>query len=285
MPAFHLKISPGDVAPYVLLPGDPGRVPVISALWDESRHVATSREYVTHTGTYKGVPISCTSTGIGAPSTSIAMEELARCGARVFIRVGTAGTFLDSVHIGDMVIFDAAMRLDGASRLYAPIEYPAVASHDVVEAAIHAATGLKLAHHVGITRSADTFYAGHPQPGSSYNGYWQSWWLEHFNDLARLNVVAAEMEASVIFVLARVWGLRAGGMAVVLDNVRRVAGTSGEFMPDKQIEHGAEHIERLARLGCETVRHLAMRDQEANQAPAGHIAGDEGPGSAAVDKA
>jgi uridine phosphorylase len=261
MPAFHLKIEPGDVAPYVLLPGDPGRVPVISRLWDESRHVATSREYVTHTGSYKGVPISCTSTGIGAPSTSIAMEELARCGARVFIRVGTAGTFQDTVHNGDMVIFDAAMRLDGASRLYAPIEYPAVASHDVVEAAIRAATELGLRHHVGITRSADTFYAGHPRPGSSYNGYWQSWWRDHFDDLARLNVVAAEMEASVIFVLARVWGLRAGGMAVVGDNVRRVSGSSGEFVPEKQIEHGPEGIDRLARLGCETVRQVAHLDQ------------------------
>jgi uridine phosphorylase len=262
MPAFHLKISPGDVAPYVLLPGDPGRVPVISALWDESRHVAASREYVTHTGVYKGVPISCTSTGIGAPSTSIAMEELARCGARVFVRVGTAGTFLDSVHVGDMAIFDAAMRLDGASKLYAPIEYPAVASHDVVEAAIQAATELGFAHHVGITRSADTFYAGHPQPGSSYNGYWQSSWRDHFDDLARLNIVAAEMEASVIFVLARVWGLRAGGVAVVLDNVRRVSGSSGEFKPEEQIAHGDEHIKRLALLGCETIRHLALLDKE-----------------------
>ena len=268
MPAFHLKIEPGDVAPYVLLPGDPGRVPVISKLWDEFRHVATSREYVTHTGTYKGVAISCTSTGIGAPSTSIAMEELARCGARVFIRVGTCGTFLDSIQNGDMVIFDAAMRLDGASRLYAPIEYPAVASHDVVEAAMRAATDLGLRHHVGITRSADTFYAGHAQPGSSYNGYWQSWWKDHFDDLARLNVAAAEMEASVIFVLARVWGLRAGGMAVVGDNVRHVSGRSGSFEPEKQIAHDPDRIDRLARLGCETVRHLASMDERVHQHPA-----------------
>lgn len=265
MPQFHLKIEPGDVAQYVLLPGDPGRVPVISGLWEESRHVATNREYVTHTGVYQGVPISCTSTGIGAPSTSIAMEELARCGARVFIRVGTAGTFLESIQNGDMVIFDAAMRLDGASRLYAPIEYPAVASHDVVEAAIRAATDLGLRHHVGITRSADTFYAGHSQPGSSYNGYWQSWWKDHFDDLARLNVAAAEMEASVIFVLARVWGLRAGGVALVGDNVRHVSGRSARFEPDKQIAHDAGGIVRLARLGCETVRHLALMDEEAGR--------------------
>jgi uridine phosphorylase len=168
-----------------------------------------------------------------------------------------------------MAIFDAAMRLDGASKLYAPIEYPAVASHDVVEAAIQAATELGFAHHVGITRSADTFYAGHPQPGSSYNGYWQSSWRDHFDDLARLNIVAAEMEASVIFVLARVWGLRAGGVAVVLDNVRRVSGSAGEFKPEEQIAHGDEHIKRLALLGCETIRHLALLDKESTVPPRG----------------
>ena len=225
--------------------------------------MATNREYVTHTGTYQGVPISCTSTGIGSPSTSIAMEELARCGARVFIRVGTAGTFLDHIQNGDMVIFEAAMRLDGASRLYAPIEYPAVASHEVVQAAMRAASELGLRYHVGITRSADTFYAGHARPGSSYNGYWQSWWKDHFDDLARLNVAAAEMEASVIFVLARVWGLRAGGMAVVGDNVRHVSGRAGVFDPQEQIAHMAEGVQQLARLGCETVRHLALMDEHA----------------------
>lgn len=259
MRQYHLAIEPGDIAPTVLLPGDPGRVPVIAARWDEARHVATNREYVTYTGAYRGVPVSCTSTGIGAPSTSIAMEELARCGARTFVRVGTAGTFLDHVRNGDMAIFDGAVRLDGSSRLYAPVEYPAVASHDVVSAAIDAARGLGLRHHVGLTRSADTFYAGHPAPGSSFGGYWQSWWRDHFDDLARLNVVAAEMEASVIFVLARVWGLRAGGVAVILDNVRHVSG-GAEFDPQAQLEHGDGWIERLADLACETVRILHERD-------------------------
>lgn len=257
---YHLRINDGDVAPYVLLPGDPGRVGVISALWDDVSHVASNREYVTHSGSYHGVPITCTSTGIGAPSTAIAMEELARCGGRTFIRVGTAGTFLDDVEIGDMAIIDGAVRLDGASRLYAPIEFPAVASHETVSAAIAAAEALGFRYRVGLTRSADTFYAGHSRPGSSFNAYWQSWWREHFDDLARLNVVAAEMEASVIFVLARVWGLRAGAVCVMLDNVRHVSGESGEFDPEAQIEHGDDHITRLARLACETVRRLATND-------------------------
>jgi uridine phosphorylase len=261
MSQYHLLIDEGDVAPYVLLPGDPGRVPTIAANWDEARHVATNREYVTYSGVYQGVPISCTSTGIGAPSTSIALEELARCGATTFIRLGTAGTFQDHIRNGDLVVFDGAVRLDGASRLYAPIEYPAVAHHEVVTAAVAAAEQMGIRHHVGLTRSADTFFAGHPRPGSSYSDYWQSWWAGHFEDLKRQNVLAAEMEASIIFVLARLWGLRAGGAAVVLDNVLEVSGETGEFDPDAQLEHTPESIERLALFGCELVRMLAENDQ------------------------
>lgn len=260
MSQYHLRIDQGDVAPYVLLPGDPGRVPVIAASWDEAREVAANREYVTYTGTYRGAPISCTSTGIGAPSTSIAMEELARCGATTFIRVGTCGTFLDHVANGDMAIFDGAVRLDGASRAYAPIEYPAVAHHEVVQAAVAAATRLGLPHHVGITRSADTFYAGHPRPGSSFNDFHQSWWAGQFDDLTALNVLGAEMETSVIFVLARAWRLRAGAVAVVMDNMHQVSGDSGAFDPQEQLDHRQEHIERLAQLGNEIVATLFARD-------------------------
>ena len=260
MTQYHLAIDEGDVAPTVLMPGDPARVPIIASFWDESRHVATNREYVTYTGTYKGVPISATSTGIGAPSTCIAMEELARCGARTFIRVGTCGTFQDYVRNGDMIIFDGAMRLEGASKRYAPIEYPAVAHHQVVQAAIAAAEGLDFPHHVGLTRSADSFYAGHPRPGSSYADYWQSWWAGEFEDLHRLNIVGAEMEASLIFVLARVWRLRAGGISVVLDNARKVSEQGRDFDPQEQFDHKARDIERLSQLACEIVRVLAEHD-------------------------
>lgn len=257
---YHLKIKKGDVAPYVLLPGDPGRVKKVASFWDEAKLVADNREYVTYTGTYKGVPISCTSTGIGCPSASIAMEELARCGATTFIRIGTCGTFQDNIENGDMAVFDSAVRLDGASHLYAPAEFPAVASHDVVEACIKAVEDLKIPYHVGTTRSADTFYARHAKPGSSFNNYWQSNWANHFKDLQRLNVVAAEMEASLIFVLARVWGLRAGGISVVLDNVLEVAGESGQFDPQKDVDHSEDHIDKLAISGCEAVKFLYEQD-------------------------
>ncbi len=260
---YHIKCRKGDVAPYVLLPGDPGRVPIVAEHWDEARKVAQNREYLTYTGTYKGVPITCTSTGIGCPSTAIALEELARLGARVFIRIGTCGTFQDYVRNGDLAIFDAAMRYDGASRLYAPLEFPAVASLDVTQALIDAARAMGARYHVGITRSADTFYACHPRPGSSFNDFWQSNWAQHFADLQRLGVLGAEMEASVIFVLARVWGLQAGAVAVVLDNVLKVTGETGHFDPQAGFAHDREPIEIMAEVASEAVRLLHERERKA----------------------
>jgi uridine phosphorylase len=153
------------------------------------------------------------------------------------------------------------MRYDGASHLYAPPEYPAAAHYQVIQACITAAERMGVRYHVGTTRSADTFYACHPRPGSSFNNFWQSNWRDHFEDLKRLNVVAAEMEASVIFVLSRAWGLRAGGISVVLDNVLKVSGESGEFDPEAGIDHSAEYIERLAQVGCEVVKVLYELDQ------------------------
>ena len=224
-------------------------MPLVASLWDEAREVASNREYVTFTGTYRGVPISCTSTGIGCPSTAIAMEELARVGATTFVRIGTCGTLQDDVSNGDIAIFDWRARHDGTSRLYAPLEFPAVASHDVVEASIAAGEALGFRYHVGTTRTADTFYAMHGRPGSSFNDYWQSSWREHFEDLRRLNVLAAEMEASVIFVLARIWGC-AGSRSC--STTSRVSGESGLFDPERQFEHGGDEIEHLARMGSET---------------------------------
>ncbi|MCL4561545.1 MAG: nucleoside phosphorylase [Chloroflexi bacterium] len=260
LPQYHIRLKPGDAAPYVLLPGDPGRVATVAGFWDEAHKVAENREYVTYTGVYQGVPITCTSTGIGCPSTAIAIEELARVGATTFIRIGTCGTFQDYVNPGDIAIFDSAMRYDGASHLYAPPEFPAVANHEVVQACIEAGKYLGYPSHVGTTRSADTFYACHPQPGGSFNNFWQSNWREHFQDLRRLNVIAGEMEASIIFVLARVWGLRAGGISLVLDNVFKASGGDENFDPEKAFDHSKEGMEHLCRMGCETVRFLAEMD-------------------------
>ena len=256
---YHIQCGEGDIAPYVLLPGDPGRVPVVAAHWDEAHLVAQNREYTTYTGMYKGVPISCTSTGIGCPSTAIALDELARVGAKVFIRIGTCGTYQDHVQNGDLAIFDAAARYDGTSLLYAPIQFPAVSSLEVTQALIDAAMGLGARFHVGITRTADSFYGRHMRPGSSFNDYWQSDWANFMVDLKRLNVLAAEMEASIVFVLARVWGLRAGGVAVVLDNVIQVTQEHGQLDPQADFAHSQESIEVMAKVASEAVRLLHQR--------------------------
>lgn len=232
---------------------------MVASLWDEAEHVATNREYVTYTGVYHGVPISCTSTGIGSPSTSIALEELVRCGASTFLRIGTCGTFRSDVAVGDIAVFDSAVRHDGASKAYAPIEYPAVASHEVVAACIEAVQGFDTPFHVGTTRSADAFYAGHPTPGSSYNDYWNSSWAGLMEDLKRFGVLGAEMEASVIFVLARAWGVRAGAIALVLDKVLEVGADDGDFDPEAGFLHDDEAVRRMCLVGCEAIRILDER--------------------------
>jgi uridine phosphorylase len=252
------------IAPYVLLPGDPARVAQIAARWDSAREVYSDREFVAYTGTHEGVELSCVSTGIGCPSAGIAMEELARAGAHTFVRVGTCGTYLDHIAVGELVIFDAALRLDGASRLYAPPEFPAVADHRAVAAAVGAAERVGVRHHVGTTRTADTFYALHPRPGASFGDYWISSWRDQFADMRRMRIAAAEMETSIILVLARLWGLRAVGMAIVLDNLLEVAeetARTGRFDPATQLAPlGEDGVERLARVGTETLLELARQD-------------------------
>jgi uridine phosphorylase len=255
---YHIGVGPGEVAPSVLLPGDPGRVPVVAELWDEARQVASNREYVTYTGTYRGAPIACTSTGIGAPSTAIALEELARVGATTFIRVGTCGAVQERARVGDIAIFDSAIRADGASALYAPVEYPAVAHHEVVAAALEAARELDVPHHVGTSYSTDLFYV--PEPGSAFGGYEQSGWRERWEDIRRTNALAVEMESGVLFVLTRIWGVRGGAIALVADDALERA-ESGEFDPGSTFHVDTGSLERLARLGCETIRVLHARDR------------------------
>jgi len=217
---YHLMVKPGDVAPYVLLPGDPGRVPKIAKYWDEARQVAIHREYNTYTGKYKGVPISATSTGIGGPSTAIAVEELLRVGAHTFIRVGTTGSIQRDVKVGDIIITYASVRLEGTSRQYVMIEYPAVASPEVVMALIEAAETLGIRYHVGITASTDSFYTGQGRPG--FKGYMQSWMKNIIPDLQAARVLNFEMESATLFTLANIYGVRAGMVTAVVAN--RVTG-------------------------------------------------------------
>ncbi|WP_456366927.1 uridine phosphorylase [Thermococcus sp.] len=224
---YHIACRPGDVSRYVLLPGDPGRVPKISSLWDEAREIAFHREYRTHTGKYKGVPISVTSTGIGGPSTAIAVEELAAIGADTFIRVGSTGAIQPGMEIGDLIIAKAAVRLEGTSKQYVRVEYPAVADLEVTLALIEAAETLGVPYHIGITASTDSFYLGQGRPG--LNGYFPSFARNLLDDLRQANVTNFEMEAATLYTLAGIYGLRAGCVCSVFANrVTNEFGTKGE---------------------------------------------------------
>jgi len=258
---YHIQLDEGECAPYVLLPGDPGRVEAIAAVWDSAEKLAANREYVSYRGVYKGMPISCTSTGIGGASTAIAMEELARVGARVFLRVGTCGAFQKQVKDGDLVIFDSAARYDGTSRTYAPLEFPAVADFSVLQACVQAAGSLGVRYHVGCTRSHDGLYARHPEPEASYNSYWQSDWKEHYRDLERMRILASEMEAGVVLTLARLWGLRAGGMAVSVINMLHAEEAKNDYGPGKDFDASADTVLTLARVGSDSLRILYAQDQ------------------------
>jgi len=224
---YHVRVKPGEVARYVLLPGDPGRVPLIAELWDEAREVSYHREFRVWSGKIAGRPISACSTGIGAASAAIAVEELARAGSDTFIRVGSTGAIQPEIKLGDLVISAAAMRLEGASEDYAPPGYPAYANYEVLLALIEAAEALGARYHVGVTATTDTFYLGQGRRG--LKGYEWSRSRSLLDDLRSMKVLNLEMETSAIYVLASLYGLRAGSVCTVFANrVRGEFGVVGE---------------------------------------------------------
>lgn len=239
---YHIHLKPGDIPRYVLLPGDPGRVPLIASYWDQSRLVAEHRGFVTYAGMYKGVTLAATSTGIGGPSTAIVVEELLRVGADTFIRVGTTGALQDYIKLGDLVISTAAVRFDGTSKTYVNPGYPAVASYDVLLALIEAAESLGVRYHVGITASSDSFYVGQGRPG--FRGYLPQRWEGIERRLRELNVLNFEMEASTLFTLTSIYGARAGAVCAAIAN--RV---TDEFNPQAGITD-------LVRVANEAVKIL-----------------------------
>jgi uridine phosphorylase len=152
---YHIKLRKGDVGRYVLLPGDPGRVPLIASYLTDARKIAENREHQTFTGTLDGVPVSVTSTGIGGPSTAIAVEELAKAGSDTFIRVGTSGIMQDYMSSGDLIVVSAAVRDEGTALHYMPMAFSAVADLDVVNCLRNACEVLAAPYHVGISHSKD----------------------------------------------------------------------------------------------------------------------------------
>jgi uridine phosphorylase len=217
---FHLGLTKDQLqgARIALLPGDPGRVPRIAeALPGERAELAWQREFHTWLVRGPGGTVLVTSTGIGGPSTAIAVEELARLGVDTFIRVGTTGAIQPYIAVGDVVITTGAVRLDGASTHYAPLAYPAVADHAVTHALIQSARAAGVPFHAGITASSDTFYPGQERY-DTFSGYVIRRFQGSAEEWRRLHVLNYEMESATLFVVAAALGLRAGCVAGVLVN-------------------------------------------------------------------
>lgn len=210
---YHIECGPGDVGRYVLLPGDPGRVPVIAAFLDDARKIAEHREYTTYTGSLDGVPVSVTSTGIGGPSTAIAVEELAAIGANTFIRVGTSGLMQPEIQSGDLVVVTGAVRDEGTASHYMPMAFPAIADLDVVDCLRAACLARGVRFHVGLSHSKDAFYAElTPQRmpiADTLMKNWEAW--------VAGGVLCSEMEAAALCVVSSVLGKRAGGIMLALN--------------------------------------------------------------------
>ncbi len=252
---YHIQVARGEVGRYVILPGDPKRCALIAEYLDDPRLIADNREFVTYTGVLDGERVSVTSTGIGGPSASIAMEELVRCGADTFIRVGTCGGMQPEIHSGDLVIATGAVRMEGTSKEYAPIEYPAVPDLTVTNALVDAASEMGVPFHTGVVQCKDAFYGQH-EPEVMPVGYelenkWEAW--------KKLGCLASEMESAALFIVASHLHVRVGTCLLVMANQER---------EKLGLENPVVHDTDLAiQVAIEGIRNLMGKKTEPGQEP------------------
>ena len=247
---FHIQCAPDQVGKYCILPGDPGRCESIARYFDDPVHVQTNREYTTYTGTLLGEQVSVVSTGIGGPSASIAMEELCNLGVHTFVRVGTCGGIKLEVQSDDVVVATGAVRMEGTSREYAPLEWPAVPDFTVTQALVQAAQNLGKPWHAGVVQCKDSFYGQH-SPARMPVSYeleqkWEAW--------KRLGVLASEMESAALFTVAATRGVRCGSVFhVIWNQEREKAGL------DQKESHDTS---AAIQVGVEALKLLIAQDQK-----------------------
>lgn len=214
---YHIGLKQGDVGEYVILPGDPKRCKKIAEYFDDAKLVADRREFTTYTGFLNGKKVSVTSTGIGGSSASIALEELVRVGAKTFIRVGTCGGIDLDVKGGDIVIATGAIRMEGTSKEYAPIEFPAVANLDITNALVKAAKNLGFEYHTGVVQCKDSFYGQHNPEIMPVNyelqNKWEAW--------KRMGTLASEMESAALFIAGSFLRVKVGSVFLAVANQER----------------------------------------------------------------
>lgn len=247
---YHINVGKGEVGKYVVLPGDPKRCEKIAAYFENPQLIADNREYVTYTGFLDGVKVSVTSTGIGGPSASIALEELVNCGADTFIRVGTCGGMDLDVKGGDLVIATGAIRMEGTSKEYAPIEFPAVANLDVINSLVKASKTLNENYHVGVVQCKDSFYGQH-SPETKPVGYEL---IDKWNAWLRCGCLASEMESAALFVVGSYLRVRVGSVFLAIANQEREKAG----LENKQVHD----MDSAIKVAIEAIRNLIKTDSE-----------------------
>lgn len=247
---YHIKLTQEDSAKYAIIPGDPGRTELIAKYLDDPQEVMFNREFRTFKGYLNGEKVLVTSTGIGAPSAAICVEELAHIGVKTFIRVGTCGGMQQEVNPGDLVIANGAIRMDGTSKEYMPIEFPAVADINVTNALIQAAERLGIPSHTGVVQAKDSFYGQH-DPDSMGSGYelknkWEAW--------LKGGCLASEMESGALFIVAAVRRLHAGAVFHCVWNQMQ----EGHGMPANKLEN----TDGAIRTAVEAIKILIENDNK-----------------------
>ena len=245
---YHIACARGDLAEYLLMPGDPDRVPRIARFWDTAKEVSSNREFHSYTGEYKGVPVSALSSGIGPACMSIAVNEASNIGVHTFIRVGSTGVIQRGINCGDVIISSAAVRLDFTSNCYIIPEYPAAANYEVLLALIEAAENLGISnYHVGVTATTADFYAGQNRPNRLGAVFEMANLLPA---LQKARVLNLEMETATLYTLASLYGLRAGAVLAVFNSQ-----LTGEFKAgageEKAIKIANEAIKTLSKWDAE----------------------------------
>lgn len=247
---YHIHLTENEAAKYAIIPGDPGRVEKIAAYLDNAKQVGCNREYNSYLGYLDGEKVLVVSTGIGGPSCAICVEELAKIGVDTFIRVGTCGGMQPEIEPGDVIIATGAIRQDGTSREYLPIEFPAVADFKVTSALYNAAQNLGYPNHVGVVQAKDSFYGQHSPESmpisSELLAKWEAW--------KRGGCLASEMEGAALFIVSAARKLRSGAVFHCVWN-QEAAKTA---MPKERKEDTSAAI----KTAIEAIRILIKQDKK-----------------------
>lgn len=248
---MHIGLEPGEVGRYVFLPGSPERTEKIAAYFDNPKEIAYNREFRTFVGELDGVKVAVTSTGIGGPSAAIAVEELHQCGADTMLRVGTCASTSEKVSLGDVVIPNGAVRMEGVSTHYLPIEYPAVPDFQVVKAVEQAAQKLEFPYNVGVTITKASFYT---QTTPETKPVWPEL-VYKWQAYEKGGATSTSMECSALFCVGASLGIRTSSVMISATNF-------GEYSNDAD-DYPSGWEERAIEVGIEAMKIMIRKDKAA----------------------